>query len=60
MLGGSPSPKVNLQAKCWNPGTGVPAGSYPQKDTHCRRAGADTEGLAGLGHGVGLQGSPSS
>lgn len=62
MLGGSP--KVSLQVKCWNPGTGVPAGSYLQKELKIATAeepvGADTEGPAGLGPGVGLQGSPSS
>lgn len=28
MLGGSLSTKVSLQVRCWNPGTGVPAGGY--------------------------------
>lgn len=28
MLGDSLSTKVSLQVRCWNPGTGVPAGGY--------------------------------
>lgn len=62
MLGGSPSPKVSLQVRCCNPGTGVPAGGYLRRELKIPTAGgagqAQTEGLAGRGPGVGLQGSP--
>lgn len=39
MPGDSPSPKVSLQVKCWNPGTGVPAGGYLQKELETPTAG---------------------